>query len=85
MLVKRINDMAIDKTIYNNGVKGMLSYWEIENLPRDYEVFKAMFKEATDVKNHKKQDTHKPMSKIKYEKRMLQVLIVIHLQLIVII
>ena len=66
--------MAIDKTIYNNGIKGMLSYWEIENLPRDYEVFKAMFKEATGTKNHIKQDTHKPMSKIKYEKRMFQVL-----------
>ena len=66
--------MAIDKTIYNNGVKGMLSYWEIENLPRDYEVFKAMFKEATDTKNHIKQDTHKPMSRLKQERRMFQVL-----------
>jgi len=66
--------MAIDKTIYNNGINGMLSYWEIENLPRDYEVFKAMFKEATDTKNHIKQDTHKPMSRLKQEKRMLQVL-----------
>ena len=66
--------MAIDKAIYVNGINGMLSYWEIENLPRDYEVYKAMFKEATDVKNGIKQDTHKPMSRLKQEKRMLQVL-----------
>ena len=66
--------MAIDKAIYNNGINGMLSYWEIENLPRDYEVFKAMFKEATDTRECRKQDIHKPMSKIKYEKRMFQVL-----------
>jgi hypothetical protein len=45
--------MAIDKTIYNNGIKGLLSYWEIESLPRDYEVFKAMFKEATDTRKQK--------------------------------
>lgn len=66
--------MAIDKAIYNNGINGMLSYWEIENLPRDYEVFKAMFKEATDTKNHIKQDTYKPMSRLKQERRMFQVL-----------
>ena len=67
--------MAIDKVIYNNGINGMLSYWEIENLPRDYEVFKAMFKEATDTKNHRKQDAYKPMSRLKQERRMLQVLL----------
>ena len=46
--------MAIDKTIYQNGVKGLLSYWEIESLPRDYEVYKAMFKEATQTREQKK-------------------------------
>ena len=76
--------MAIDKTIYNNGINGMLSYWEIENLPRDYEVFKAMFKEATEIKEGKRKvfettsvfekETNKPMSRLKQEKRMLQVL-----------
>ena len=33
--------------IYNNGVKGLLSLWEIESLPRDYEVYKPMFRDAT--------------------------------------
>ena len=45
--------MAMDKVIYNNGINGMLSYWEIENLPRDYEVYKAMFKEATATREQK--------------------------------
>ena len=78
--------MAIDKVIYNNGIKGMLSYWEIESLPRDYEVFKAMFKEATDIKQGTRtcfsQDKyqiyepvrHKPMSRLKQERRMFKVL-----------
>lgn len=46
--------MAIDGNIYRNGIKGLLSYWEIENLPRDYEMYKAMFKEATDTRENKK-------------------------------
>ena len=40
-------DMAIDKTIYNNGIKGNLSYWEIDSLPRDYAIYKQMFRDAT--------------------------------------
>ena len=39
--------MAIDKTIYNNGINGRLSYWEIDSLPSDYEVLKSMFRDAT--------------------------------------
>jgi hypothetical protein len=39
--------MAIDKNIYNNGIKGFLSYWEISNLPYDYEGYKTMFRDAT--------------------------------------
>lgn len=76
--------MAIDKTIYNNGIKGNLSYWEIDSLPKDYEVFKAMFKEATEIKEGKRKtfDTihvfeptyPKPMSKLEEEKRFMQVL-----------
>lgn len=46
--------MAIDKQVYNNGIKGLLSYWEIESLPKDYEIFKGMFKEATDIKEGRK-------------------------------
>ena len=49
--------MAIDKTIYNNGIKGLLSYWEIETLPRDYEIFKGMFKEATETRENNKGKT----------------------------
>lgn len=47
MSAKMINNMSIDKGIYNNGVKGLLSLWEIESLPRDYEVYKPMFRDAT--------------------------------------
>ena len=47
MSAKMINNMSIDKGIYNNGVKGLLSLWEIESLPRDYEVYKSMFRDAT--------------------------------------
>jgi len=39
--------MAIDKTIYSNGIKGNLSYWEIDTLPRDYAIYKQMFRDAT--------------------------------------
>lgn len=39
--------MAIDKNIYNNGIKGLLSYYEISSLPSDYEVLKSMFRDAT--------------------------------------
>ncbi len=39
--------MAIDKTIYNNGINGRLSYWEIDSLPSDYEGLKSMFRDAT--------------------------------------
>jgi hypothetical protein len=76
--------MAIDKNIYNNGIKGLLSYWEIESLPRDYEFLKGMFMEATEIREGKRKnfDTfeafeeviHKPMSRIQQEKRMFQVL-----------
>ena len=55
--------MAIDKQIYNNGVKGLLSYWEIKSLPRDYEFLKGMFMEATEIREGKRV-THKPMSRI---------------------
>ena len=43
-------DMAIDKNIYNNGIKGLLSYYEIDRLPRDYEMYKGMFREATETR-----------------------------------
>ena len=39
--------MAIDKLIYNNGINGLLSPWEIDSLPSDYEGLKSMFRDAT--------------------------------------
>ena len=39
--------MAIDKVIYNNGIKGLLSHYEIDSLPSDYEIHKGNFHEMT--------------------------------------
>ena len=39
--------MAIDKNIYNNGIKGLLSHYEIDSLPSDYEIHKGNFHEMT--------------------------------------
>ena len=47
MSAKTTNNMSIDKRIYNNGINGLLSLWEIESLPRDYEGYKSMFRDAT--------------------------------------
>lgn len=65
--------MAIDKTIYTNGINGNLSFWEIESLPGDYEVYKSMFKAATE-KKHGSPVYYRPMSKLEEEKRFIQVL-----------
>lgn len=40
--------MAIDRTIYNNGIKGLLSHYEIDSLPIDYEIHKGNFHEMTE-------------------------------------
>lgn len=45
-----IEPMAIDRNIYNNGIKGLLSYYEIDSLSRDYEIYKGMFREATETR-----------------------------------
>ena len=76
--------MAIDKEIYNKGIKGLLSYWEIESLPKDYEFLKGMFKEATDIKEGKKKNfttfhayeptQPKKMNTLQEELRMMQVI-----------
>ena len=39
--------MAVDGNIYRNGIKGLLSHYEIDTLPYDYEALKAMFHDAT--------------------------------------
>lgn len=45
--------MAINPTIYRNGIKGLLSHYEIETLPYDYEIYKQMFHDATKRKENK--------------------------------
>lgn len=47
-------DMAIDKTIYNNGIKGLLSHYEIDSLSSDYEMHKGNFHEMTEKVSGKK-------------------------------
>ena len=47
MSAKTTNNMSIDKGSDNNGSKGLLSLWEIEALPRDYEGYKSRFRDAT--------------------------------------
>lgn len=37
----------VNENIYRNGVRGLLSHYEIETLPDDYNVYKSMFHEAT--------------------------------------
>ena len=44
--------MAIDDNIYKNGVRGLLSHYEIETLPRGYEMYKDMFHDATNRKEN---------------------------------
>ena len=63
--------MAIDKNVYNNGIKGLLSYYEIETLSRDYEVYKGMFREATETRTG---IPFRKMSRLEVEKRIAQVL-----------
>ena len=55
--------MAIDKQIYNNGIKGLLSYYEIQSLPADYEIYKGMFKEATQTRENNKNKTKNVMDR----------------------
>lgn len=42
--------MAINPQLYLNGIRGLLSHYEIETLPRDYEGFKSFFHHATALK-----------------------------------
>lgn len=48
--------MAIDKVIYNNGIKGLLSHYEIDSLPKDYEMHKGSFHEMTEKVTGKKRE-----------------------------
>lgn len=57
--------MSIDKTIYNNGIKGLLSHYEIDNLPEDYEIHKGNFHEMTEKITGEPYKTEKRVSFIK--------------------
>jgi len=46
--------MAVNQQIYQNGVKGLLSHYEIDTLPYDYEALKSMFHDATRRKENNK-------------------------------
>lgn len=46
--------MAINQQIYLNGIRGLLSHYEIDTLPEDYEIYKSMFHDAT--KRHDNED-----------------------------
>ena len=44
----------VNENIYRNGVRGLLSHYEIDTLPEDYEIYKSMFHDAT--KRHDNED-----------------------------
>lgn len=45
--------MAINEQTYLNGIRGLLSYFEIESLPKDYEGYKSMFHHARGLKEER--------------------------------
>ena len=45
--------MAINEQTYLNGIRGLLSYFEIESLPKDYEGYKPMFHHARELKEER--------------------------------
>ncbi len=51
--------MAINAEIYKNGVRGLLSHYEIDTLPYDYEIYKSMFHDATTRKEDKDRNNKK--------------------------
>lgn len=40
--------MAVNQQIYLNGIRGLLSHYEIDTLPEDYEAYKPMFHDAAE-------------------------------------
>ncbi len=45
--------MAVNEQIYLNGIRGLLSHYEIETLPHDYEGYKSMFYHARELKEER--------------------------------
>ena len=51
--------MALNEGIYKNGVRGLLSHYEIETLSHDYEAYKSMFHHATTLKEERDKNNKK--------------------------
>lgn len=51
--------MAINGQIYQNGIRGLLSHYEIDTLPYDYEGYKSMFHHATQLKEERDKNNNK--------------------------
>lgn len=45
--------MAINPQLYLNGIRGLLSHFEIDTLSKDYEGYKSMFHHATTLKEER--------------------------------
>ena len=45
--------MAVNEQIYLNGIRGLLSHYEIDSLSHDYEGYKPMFHHATELKEER--------------------------------
>jgi hypothetical protein len=45
--------MAINPQLYLNGIRGLLSHFEINTLSKDYEGFKSFFHHATTLKEER--------------------------------
>ena len=55
--------MAIEEKIYKKGIDGKFTISEINSLPKDYEIFKGMFLEASVARLKGEKDNNK-MKKI---------------------
>ena len=59
LIVQNVGIMAINENIYRNGVRGLLSHYEIDTLPEDYEMHKSMFHHATELKEKRDEEKKK--------------------------
>ena len=59
MILSNKATMAINENIYRNGVRGLLSHYEINSLPEDYEMHKSMFHHATELKEKRDKEKKK--------------------------
>ena len=61
--------MAIKHQINLNGIRGLLSHYEISTLPDDYEMYKPMFHDATE--RRQKAEPKKIVKIIRFIKKIL--------------